>query len=158
VPSDLTSQLLAITAEEEEDSVDAVEEVALAAEVVDVEEDSVAVAEETVVVVAEAEDAVEEAVVVLDSEVAVEAHLLPERRLHSRLLLSRYLLRELWALRACGSEGFFTLSLWAQCCVYFNFIMSEGYAGAHCFILEDVPVRSEGFNAALWGAFIVCPR
>jgi hypothetical protein len=87
--------------------VDAVEE-ALEAEVVDVEEDSVAVAEETAVEVAEAED-VEAAVVVLDSEVAVEeVHLLPERRLHSKLLLARYLLRELWALRACGSEGFFT--------------------------------------------------
>jgi hypothetical protein len=59
--------------------------------VVDAAEDSVAVAEETVAVVAEGEDAAEEAVVVLDSEVAVVAHLLPERRLHSKLLLSRYL-------------------------------------------------------------------
>jgi hypothetical protein len=32
--------------------------------------------------------------------------------------------------------------------------VSEGYAGAHCFILEDVPVRSEGFNVALWGLLL----
>jgi hypothetical protein len=86
-------------------------EEALVAEVADVEEDSVAVAVETAVVVAEVEDG-EEAVVVLDSEVAVEeVHLLPERRLHFKLLLARYLLRELWALRACGSEGFSHISV-----------------------------------------------
>ena len=89
---------------------DAVEE-ALVAEVADVEEDLVAVAEETAVVVAEVEDG-EEAVVVLDSEVAVEeVHPLPERRLHSKLLLARYLLRELWASRACASEGFSHISV-----------------------------------------------
>jgi hypothetical protein len=83
-------------------------EEALVAEVADVEEDSVAVAVETAVVVAEVAEVAE----VEDGEEAVEeVHLLPERRLHFKLLLARYLLRELWALRACGSEGFSHISV-----------------------------------------------